>query len=148
MKETATFALFSPLGKVLVGHLPAFEISGLCYILAGVSLACLGGFSKNSAYGGPMRRSDLPLFAASVMTGGVIGPVLLLLGLRLVAAHQGALLMNLEAVFTILGGVIVGRERPDGRGVTGACGIVAASALISWQTVGGSAEASGGCAGS
>jgi drug/metabolite transporter (DMT)-like permease len=49
-----------------------------------------------------VQRRDLPALAAIVISGGVIAPVLLLIGLDQVSGVTGSLALNLEAPFTAL----------------------------------------------
>ncbi len=49
-----------------------------------------------------VRRSDLPRLVAIAAAGGAVAPSLLAWGLQRSGATVGALLLNLEAVFTIL----------------------------------------------
>jgi drug/metabolite transporter (DMT)-like permease len=49
-----------------------------------------------------VRRGDLPRLIAVAVAGGAIAPTLLALGLQRAGATTGALLLNLEAVFTVL----------------------------------------------
>jgi hypothetical protein len=61
-----------------------------------------------------VRRSDAPRLVAIALAGGAIGPVLLAWGLQRAGATVGALLLNLEVVFTIALARWVCRE-PIGR---------------------------------
>ena len=65
--------------------------------------------------------------------GGVLGPLLLLYGLRLTDAASASLLLNLEAVFTLLLAWIAFREHADRRLFLGAVAIVAGALVLSWQ---------------
>lgn len=49
-----------------------------------------------------IRRSDAPRLVAIALVGGAIAPALLAWGLQRAGATAGALLLNLEAVFTVL----------------------------------------------
>lgn len=49
-----------------------------------------------------IRRSDIPRLIAIALAGGAIAPTLLAWGLQRAGATAGALLLNLEAVFTVL----------------------------------------------
>lgn len=64
--------------------------------------------------GAPLRRSDLPRVVAVAIVGGALAPVLLAWGLHRAGATVGSLLLNLEAVFTVVLARVVFRE-PIGR---------------------------------
>lgn len=57
-----------------------------------------------------LRRQDEPLLVAITLLGGALAPVLMLLGLGRISGVAGALLLNLEAPFTILIAVVIFRE--------------------------------------
>lgn len=58
----------------------------------------------------PLVRSDLPRLSAIAIAGAAIAPVLLVWGLARTGATVGALLLNLEAVFTVALAHLVYRE--------------------------------------
>ena len=100
---------------------------------SGLALLAAGGLTAGEAFGGPLKRSDLPRLGASVALGGILAPLLLLAGLREVAAYQGSLLLNLEAVFTALLAWIVFRENVDRRIAFGMLAIVGGGIVLSWE---------------
>jgi drug/metabolite transporter (DMT)-like permease len=65
-----------------------------------------------------------------VVFGGILGPWLLLLGLRLARSGSVSLLLSLELVATVLLGRLVFREHLSGRGWLGALGAVVAAILL------------------
>jgi drug/metabolite transporter (DMT)-like permease len=80
-----------------------------------------------------LSGSDIPWLIGTVVFGGVAGPILLLLGLTSTDAATASLLLNLEAVFTLVLAWIVFREHVDIRLFIGAVAIVAGALLLSWQ---------------
>ena len=66
------------------------------------------------------------------MFGGVLGPVLLMVGLASTAASAASLLLNLESVLTALVAWVVFRENVDFRIFLGMVAIVAGGVLLSW----------------
>src|SRR3546814_11221597 len=68
-----------------------------------------------------------------ILSGGVAGPVLLMLGLVSTPASSAALLLNLEGLATMAIAWAVFKENVDRRLLPGALPILAASALLSWQ---------------
>ena len=81
----------------------------------------------------PLRRADLPWLALVVLSGGVAGPVLLMLGLAATPAAAASLLLNLEGLATMAIAWLVFRENVDRRLLLGAAAILAGAALLSWQ---------------
>jgi len=67
-----------------------------------------------------------------VLAGGVAGPVLLMLGLAAMPASSASLLLNAEAVFTVLLAWFVFKENVSNRVALGMCAIVAGGLLLAW----------------
>lgn len=80
-----------------------------------------------------MRRADLPWLALVVLTGGIAGPVLLMLGLASTPASSASLLLNLEGLATMVIAWTVFRENVDRRILIGALAILAGAVVLSWQ---------------
>jgi drug/metabolite transporter (DMT)-like permease len=74
----------------------------------------------------------LPWLAAVVVFGGVMGPLLLMLGLSRTAAASGSLLLNLEGLATMAIAWIVFRENVDRRLLLGAAAILSGAVVLSW----------------
>lgn len=71
--------------------------------------------------------------AGAILAGGIIAPVLLMLGLERTTGSAAALLLNFEGVFTALLAWFVFHENVDRRIATGFSLIVAAGVLLSWE---------------
>jgi len=131
----ALFGLSAPLAKKLLPGTGPLLLASLLYLGAGAALSLARGVIPRASEA-PLRRADVPALAAIAILGGVLGPVAMLAGLARVSATAGSLLLNLEAVFTILLAVTLFREHVSRRAA-------AASALI----IGGAAALSGGAGG-
>jgi drug/metabolite transporter (DMT)-like permease len=111
-------------------------MAGLLYLGAGIGLAFVHA-SRNllriPAVEAPLRRSDMPWLALVIASGGILGPLLLMLGLTRTAASGASLLLNLEGLATMAIAWIVFRENVDRRLMTGAFAILAGALLLSWQ---------------
>ena len=94
------FGISPPLAKVLVGQTHPQLLAGLLYASAAVVLSA-AMVVRSSPKEARLRRSDAPAMLAVTVFGGVIAPVLLLVGLERVTGVAGSLLLNLEAVFTM-----------------------------------------------
>ncbi|MBA2542964.1 MAG: EamA family transporter [Deltaproteobacteria bacterium] len=77
-----------------------FSTAALLYLGAALAAIILRMFKRRSE--APLRRSDLPRVLAVALVGGAIAPTLLAWGLQRSGPTIGALLLNLEAVFTVL----------------------------------------------
>ncbi len=89
--------------------------------------------SRVSADEAPIARADLPWLVGAVVAGGILGPVLLMSGLRYTPASAASLLLNLEGVFTALLAWFVFRENFDRRIALGLALIMAGGVVLSWE---------------
>jgi drug/metabolite transporter (DMT)-like permease len=76
---------------------------------------------------------DVPWLAAAIVAGGMAGPALLMYGLARTDAASVSLLLNLEAVFTVLIAGWLFAEHVGPRVLLGMLAIVAGGALLSWE---------------
>jgi drug/metabolite transporter (DMT)-like permease len=130
------FGASTPLAKLLVHDVPPVLLAGLLYAGSGIGLGAWWlarrwrpGETNAEA---PLRRRDLPWLGGAVLAGGVMGPVLLMLGLASTPASSASLLLNLESVLTALLAWIAFRENVDVRIFLGMLAIVAGGVLLSW----------------
>ena len=134
--SAALFGASTPLAKLLLGAVDPWLLAGLLYLGSGIGLAVVqaGRFTLGVAPPeAPLRRADLPWLAAVILAGGVIGPLLLMLGLSVTPASSAALLLNVEGLATMGLAWVVFREHTDRRIVSGALLILAGAVLLSWQ---------------
>jgi len=96
----ALFGLSAPLAKRLLGEMTPQVLAGLLYLGSGAGLA-LWRFVRPATAEAPVLRADMPPLAVVALCGGVIGPLLMLIGLNRVSAVAGSLLLNLEGPFTM-----------------------------------------------
>ncbi len=101
-----------------------FSTAALLYAGAAGSALLLALAGRGT--GAPLRRGDLPRVVAVALVGGAVAPTLLAWGLQRAGATVGSLLLNLEAVFTVLLARAVYRE-PIGPRVAVAVGVMVAA---------------------
>src|SRR5438045_8417187 len=103
--SAALFGISTPFAKLLLGDgVSPWLLAGLLYLGSGLGLAILQLVRKTSGTAlaeAPLRRADLPWLALIVLSGGVIGPVLLMLGLAMTAASTATLLLHLQRLATM-----------------------------------------------
>lgn len=141
------FGATAPLSKMLLGKMDAQLLAGLLYVGAGIGLAVVH-FGRRwfgiPAPEAPLRRSDLPWLLAVIVFGGILGPLLLMMGLQLTNAASGSLLLNLEGLATMAIAWLVFRENVDNRLLLGAAAILAGAFVLSWEGAGVSFDAGAG----
>src|SRR4051812_24955244 len=104
-------------------------LAGLLYAASGIGLGLWVLLLKRKI---ALQRADIPWLVGAVAAGGVIGPVLLMVGLASTSAASASLLLNLEGVFTALLAWVVFRENVDRRIALGMAAIVAGGVFIAW----------------
>ena len=124
----AAFGCATPFAKRIGDGVNPQLFAGLLYLGSGLVLTASLVFRGREA---SLRRSDAPAMAGAVLFGGVVAPVLLMVGLRTTPAASASLLLNLEAVLTVLGAWLIAREHADKRIVLGMVVIVAGGLLLS-----------------
>jgi len=131
LAAAALFGASAPLAKRLVPDVAPFVLAALLYLGAGLALsAFLVGRAPGTRRETPLRRQDAGLLAGIVVSGGMVGPVLMLVGLARLSAVAGALLLNLEAPFTILLAVLLFGEHLGSRAGLAALFVVAGALLL------------------
>ena len=126
----ALFGASTPLAKVLLGHVSPWLLAALLYLGSGVGL-----WVARRVRGADRVRlapGERYWLAGAVAAGGVVGPVLLLLGLTHMPAAGASLLLNAEGVFTALIAWCVFKENFDRRIALGMLAIVAGSGVLVW----------------
>jgi drug/metabolite transporter (DMT)-like permease len=131
------FGASTPIAKRLVGEIDPVMLAGLLYAGSGLGLACgllvryIAARSSPTGISLP-RGIDIAWLGGAILFGGVLGPVLLMVGLISITASASALLLNLEAVFTALLAWFVFHENFDRRIALGMGLIVMAGVVLAW----------------
>jgi drug/metabolite transporter (DMT)-like permease len=135
LASAALFGASTPAAKFLLGNgLDPWLLAGLLYLGSGLGLTALGALLRDRAAGeAPLRRADLPWLGLAILSGGVAGPLLLMLGLAISSASSASLLLNLEGLATMAIAWIVFRENADRRILLGAAAILAGALVLSWN---------------
>jgi drug/metabolite transporter (DMT)-like permease len=131
------FGTSTPLAKLLIGEgISPWLLAGLLYFSSGIGLAAVHAtrraFSRPAGEA-PLRLADVPWLALIVVSGGAIGPILLMIGLTTTPASSASLPLNLENLATMLIAWAVFHENVDRRLLVGATAILLGAVLLSWQ---------------
>jgi drug/metabolite transporter (DMT)-like permease len=129
LASAVLFGAATPAAKRLLADLTPLQLSGLFYLGAALAVAP-SAWRGGAATVLPRGRSSALRLLGIVLFGGVLGPVLLLLGLREASAGSVSLWLNLELAATAVLGVLVFGEHLGARGWLGCAGITAASLLL------------------
>lgn len=129
------FGASTPFAKQLIGDgltSSPFLLAGLLYLGSGVGLALIR-LLRDKGWASPgLPHHEWPWLLGAIAFGGVLGPLLLMLGLAHTTAATASLLLNLESVLTAVLAWLVFRESTDRRIVLGMGLIVAGGAVLAW----------------
>ena len=133
------FGLTTPLIKLFLPVYDLLPVAGLLYVGAGLGLGLCELFltaTKQPVFTQhetPVQRADISPLLGIILTGGILGPILMLYGLQRISAVVGSLLLNLEAPLTILLAVTFFREHLGKREVGAAMFIFAGAGILSYR---------------
>jgi drug/metabolite transporter (DMT)-like permease len=124
------FGASTPLAKLLLGQTSPWLLAALLYLGSGLGLWLLRLVLRAPAV--RLAAGAWPWLAGAVLLGGVVAPVLLMLGLAAIPASAASLLLNAEAVLTALVAWVVFRENVDRRVALGMVAIVSGGLVLAW----------------
>ncbi len=124
------FGAGTPLAKLLLNSVSPWLLAGLLYLGSGLGLTLFRRLNRAPAVS--LRREEAPWLAGAIAAGGIVAPVLLMLGLTGMPASGASLLLNAEGVFTALLAWFVFKENFDRRIAAGMLAIVVGAAILSW----------------
>jgi len=125
------FGASAPLSKLMLAATDPVVLAALLYLGSGAGMAIVklgsGAMGKSGAEA-PLKRSDAPWLLSALLAGGIMAPMLMMVGLSTTPAAFGALLLNFEAVGTIIIARLMFREAV-GRGVWLALVLITAGSM-------------------
>ena len=126
------FGCSAPLTSLFSADHKALVLAGLLYGGAALVLVPLALLEAPRSRQTPLQGQDWPWLTLITLLGGIAGPIALVHGLALLEPGASALLLNLEALFTLLIAVSLGREHLD-RGGWAATVLILAGGMILTQ---------------
>jgi|SRR5882672_4443613 len=138
MAAAGFFGASFPLSKLLLRDLEPVGLAGLLYLGSGIGIGALrlllpGRAARREA---TLQKTDLGWLFGVILSGGVAGPTLLLLGLARTSAHVSALLANTETLFTMALAVACFGDFLIRREALGAASIFVGATLVAWASAG------------
>lgn len=130
LSAAALFGASAPFAKVLLTSLSPSLLAALLYLGSGVGLLLLRIARREPSVSLP--KTEWHWLAAAILSGGIVAPILLLIGLTHVGAASASLLLNAEALFTALLAWFVFKENFDRRIAFGMLAIVLGALVLSW----------------
>ncbi len=124
------FGMGMPLSKLLLVSVSPLMLAALLYLGSGLGLALVRCVRREPSV--LPKGTQWFWLGGAVLAGGVMGPLLLMLGLSRFPAAGASLLLNAEGVFTALLAWWVFKENFDRRIAWGMGAIVAGGLVLSW----------------
>jgi len=124
------FGAATPASKALLTGTGAQVLAGFLYL--GAALGVMPFAVRKDSFQPPWRmgRRTIFMLSGAVVLGGIVGPLLLLLGLKVASSGSVSLWLNLEFVATVFLGHFVFREHMTARGWLAAGGTLFAALLL------------------
>jgi len=126
------FGATTPFAKQLLAQIPPALLAGLLYLGSGCGLFAIRLIRDRGWRAANLKRDEYRWLGGAILSGGVIAPVLLMIGLASIAANTASLLLNLEAVFTALIAWWIFKENAGPRIVLGMAAVVAGGVVLAW----------------
>lgn len=127
------FGISTPLSKQLLLEFHPFLLASLFYLGAALVLLPPGIYYQIKSPLRHISKSDVLNLAGSLFFGGMVGPVLLLYGLKYTAATNASLLLNLETPATTILAAWIFKENISRHATLANIGIVLAGAVLTFQ---------------
>jgi drug/metabolite transporter (DMT)-like permease len=124
----------TPFAKQLVCNISPVLLAGLLYLGSGIGLICVRCIKDRGWQPSGLLKNERLWLICAIGFGGIIAPILLMLGLVYTIAATASLLLNLEAVLTACIAWIVFKESTDSRIMFGMVLIVLGGVVLSWPS--------------
>jgi drug/metabolite transporter (DMT)-like permease len=131
------FGASTPASKLLLGKIDPWLLAGLLYLGSSIGLFVIFIIQitskKITVKEAALRFSDWGWLGGAILLGGILGPVLLMVGLVKTSAASASLLLNLESVFTVVIAWLIFKEYIGRRIALGMLSILMGSFALSWK---------------
>lgn len=124
------FGAGTPLAKLLLGAVNPWLLAGLLYLGSGAGLTLYRWSIHTPEV--KLSRREIFWLAGAIAAGGIVAPVMLMMGLAGMPASGASLLLNTEGVFTTLLAWFAFKENFDRRIALGMFAILAGAVILSW----------------
>ncbi|MBU4256141.1 MAG: DMT family transporter, partial [Candidatus Thermoplasmatota archaeon] len=133
--SASLFGISTPLAKILVKDISPVALAGFLYLgaFAGLSLYSAVIKTESDKKAVSLERKDFPWLAGAILTGGIIGPISMMMGLRLVSGFSASLLLNLEGIATAIIAVFFFKENAGKRLWLALICMIIAGIFLTWD---------------
>jgi len=135
--SASLFGLSPPLAKLLVQDIPPVALAGILYLgsFFGLTIYRFGRKTVKDSQdkNPPLGKEDLPWLIGAILFGGILGPISLMFGLRIISGFSASLLLNLEAAATALIAILLFKENAGKRFWMALVCMTLSGVLLSWD---------------
>jgi len=134
------FGINATFSKIMLGYLHPLVVSGLIYLTAGIALffvrisplnqRILSLLETPTETEESINRRDIRILVLFIFSGAFIAPILFMFGLQATTAVNTSLLLNTEALFTVLIAFIFLKERSRTKDYLGITIILIGAAFV------------------
>lgn len=124
----------TPFAKQLVGEMSPLLLAGLLYLGSGLGLVMTRLIKDKGWRNSRLADNEWPWLLGAIGFGGIIAPVLLMIGLINTSAGTASLLLNLESALTAGLAWVLFKESTDRRIIVGMLLIIAGGIALSWPS--------------
>jgi len=127
------FGIATPFSKIILSELNSFQLAGLLYL--GAAVAFLPFVIKNRKTElSALRNSGRKLHLTGIIiSGGILGPLFLMMGLKTANAMSVSVWLNMELVATAILGILIFKDHLDRYAILGIILTLVAGILVSLQ---------------
>jgi drug/metabolite transporter (DMT)-like permease len=135
--SASLFGLSPPLAKLLVEDISPVALAGLLYLGSFAGLTIYRVVRRASRFtvkkAAPLETKDIPWLFGAILSGGILGPICLMMGLRFISGFSASLLLNLEGLATALIAVLIFKENTGKRFWLALTCMTLAGVILSWN---------------
>jgi drug/metabolite transporter (DMT)-like permease len=127
------FGIATPLSKIILSDLNSFQLAGLLYFGAAIAYTPFLIKNRKTEFSALRKTGRKLHLVGIVLSGGILGPLFLMIGLKTANAMSVSIWLNLEMVATAILGVLFFKDHLDRYAIFGLVLTLAAGILISVQ---------------
>ena len=122
----------TPFAKQLVGDISPLLLAGLLYLGSGTGLVFFRLIKDKGWRSSGLIKKEWLWLMGAIGFGGILGPILLMIGLLQTSAATTSLLLNFESVLTAILAWVLFKESTDRRIIFGMFLIVIGGVILAW----------------
>ncbi len=132
----ALFGASAPFSKLILDDMSPLQLAGVLYLGSGISLLIvklIQNLSHTVSESARLEKADFPWLFGAIVSGGILAPICLLIGLSKTPAATASILLNFEAASTTFIAVIFFREQVSKRVIFSLVFLTLASLILTFE---------------